>query len=503
MGTFGSYSGQLRLKNEEKDQFAKQVMKLLNYGGMMSFEEVSMYGSELGLLIPAEIFQGGECRFWYNYFEDDVWEPAGFNADDCSFRSEKIGSQEFNDVVTAVNFLYELYDENPGFAEINGEIVNSTDYVGWINHLLGTDFSMKKRFNLWENAEYYVFQRMKQRYNDPMDGVMNIIPDGMERYAISTELADLMYVKEGADALKEAEDAPGSYAADVHACRKAIYGFLYSADSPDDAVSRLMELVRSRRKQRAECGDSRLKKIAGYSLILPARVIVYLVAEYQKKNFWVLWKEIYKDVYHDEVMKSYFSGKPEGEWRRAIEAPIPPVRTSDFLRQDNWFTFRRTPEELKGKPNYYVSDDDRLYWWDGSDEVIISNETDKWLKDLAEEHHSLMCEKTEGKPEMEPFFEKFLKLLIEADKYYQRIYLFRSMFYEFLDHGNSPEYSAAVELFGRLVERNKEAGKIIEKVDGAWGLASRNVTHNAGRMQLKRYLSVMANRKLRLKYFGF
>ena len=77
------------------------------------------------------------------------------------------------------------------------------------------------------------------------------------------------------------------------------------------------------------------------------------------------------------------------------------------------------------------------------------------------------------------------------------------MFYEFLDHGNSPEYSAAVELFGRLVERNKEAGKIIEKVDGAWGLSNRNVTHNAGRMQLKRYLSVMANRKLRLKYFGF
>lgn len=102
MGTFGSYSGQLRLKNEEKDRFVKQVMKLLNYGGMMSFEEVSMYGSELGLLIPAEIFPDGECRFWYNYFEDDVWEPAGFNADDCSFRSEKIGSQEFNDVVTAV-----------------------------------------------------------------------------------------------------------------------------------------------------------------------------------------------------------------------------------------------------------------------------------------------------------------------------------------------------------------------------------------------------------------
>ena len=77
------------------------------------------------------------------------------------------------------------------------------------------------------------------------------------------------------------------------------------------------------------------------------------------------------------------------------------------------------------------------------------------------------------------------------------------MFYEFLDRGNQPEYAAAVEQFKRLGERNKDAGKIIEKARGDWDLTSRNVTHNAGRIQLKRYLSVMANKKLRVKYFGF
>ena len=87
-------------------------------------EAVNMYGSELGLLIPAKILPGGKSEFWYNYFEDAAWEPAGFDASDCDFWTNKIGSQEFNDVVTAANFLYEVHDDgNPGFVEINGEIV--------------------------------------------------------------------------------------------------------------------------------------------------------------------------------------------------------------------------------------------------------------------------------------------------------------------------------------------------------------------------------------------
>ena len=45
--------------------------------------------------------------------------------------------------------------------------------------------------------------------------------------------------------------------------------------------------------------------------------------------------------------------------------------------------------------------------------------------------------------------------------------------------------------------------KIIEKAKYSWDLTSRNVTHNAGRLRLKRYLAVMANKKLREKYFGF
>ena len=89
------------------------------------------------------------------------------------------------------------------------------------------------------------------------------------------------------------------------------------------------------------------------------------------------------------------------------------------------------------------------------------SQSDRWLRELAEEHQSLKQEYRET--ETGAFFEKFLKLLIDTEQYYKRIYPFQTMFYEFLDRGNQPEYAAAVELFKRLGERNKESEKSSKK----------------------------------------
>lgn len=66
------------------------------------------------------------------------------------------------------------------------------------------------------------------------------------------------------------------------------------------------------------------------------------------------------------------------------------------------------------------------------------------------------------------------------------------------------EYIAAVVLLKKLAdsEEYRKAGGII-KYTRRWELTSNNVTHNYARIQLKRYMSVMANRKIREKYFGF
>ena len=179
--------------------------------------------------------------------------------------------------------------------------------------------------------------------------------------------------------------------------------------------------------------------------------------------------------------------------------------TSDFLKQDGWFTFYDTPKELRGKPNYYLSDDDRLFWWDGTDEVKISEQLDKWLKELSSKHKRL--KKARNILDVGgDFLVYFINTLKDADNYYTRIMPFQSMFYEFLQNGKDPDYIAAVKLFKNLStsDEYRKSGKIIDHIRyKSWDLTSKNVTCNEARIKLKRYLSVMANRKLRKKYFDF
>ena len=469
----------------------------------MQFEEISMYGHDMGLLKPVEMYPGGKVHFHYNYFEDDAWETADFDANDAYLWSNKIGGAEFCDVITAAYTLYEVYDKEPGFAEIDGEIITTSKIVGWLNHILGTDFSMKKRFSLWRNAEDLALKHMDRDCEEVLSysDLMEFIPYELRYAAGGLEFTDLLYIINGTESLTEAEVKEGTYPDDILKCKRALESYLEEAK--EDAVDRLWELLKKNRESRKTISDKQMKKIADFSLILPARVIIYLTAEIKNFAFWEVWRELKEDVYQDEQMKSYVPEELD-LWRRQKRAdPIDPVPTSTFLRQDGCFTFWHTPDELKGVPNYYISDADRLYWWDGSDEVSISEEMDEWLKDLAKKHK----EKKENLKEenfAKDFLKTFLLLIKEIDSYYHRIYPFQNMFYEFLQNSSQKDYLAAVELLREIAdsEENRKAGEII-KYAGNWSITSKNVTHNIARLRLKRFLSVMANGKLRKKYFGF
>lgn len=362
--------------------------------------------------------------------------------------------------------------------------------------MLGTNFSMKKRYSLWDNAERFALERVED-YEEPLtvDDVMDFIPlEG--RYATGgIEFSDLMYIINGMETLTIDEIVPGTYQDDIYQCKKALEVF-FEKEKNEKAVDKVWELIKLDRDARKNIQDTDLADIAKMSLILPARVIVYLTAELKELQFWKLWKDIHKSVYHDCIMKKYASDELEQERRKAIEMPVAPVRTSEFLRQDGYFAFYNTPKELKGKPNYYISDDDRLYWWDGSDEVRISEHMDKWLKELARQHKELQAKLSGEEGKQNDFLSAFLSLLVEIDSHYKRIYPFQSMFYEFLQNSGSDEYWAALELLRKISDGNKENGKIIEKASIDWSITSRNVTHNIGRLKLKRYLSVMANKEL-------
>ena len=509
MGTFASYHGSAFIPEELRKQFSEQMMKILNYGGMMQFESVKLYGRKLYLLKPVKIHTGGEIDFHFNYFEDDGWETAGFDSHKAKLYSNKIGSREFNSVILAAYTLYELYDPDPGFATVNGEIVDSYYIVAWINNLLGTEYTLGKRINrLWELAENYVLPNDKKDFETLSYGeLMRMIPKELLKAAGELDLADLCYIINGTESLETSDVIQGTYPADVFECKNRIRRYFESTEAPNSEEV-LWNLLQKDKAQRTDTSDPNLQEVAEMTIFLPARVIVYLASELLEQEFWENWNKLRTSVYHDEEIKGYADPKLTGLRNEILSEPIPGLSTSEFLREDSWFTFRSTPEELRDKPEYFVSDDDRLYWWDGSDEVIISDETDSWLKELAERHAALMTDndtnKSNCEAETDSFVKGFIALLAEIENTYKRIFPFQDMFYEFMQNGNKREFQAAVALLHELSEENKDEGNAIRYMSShSWDMNSRKITFNPGRIRMKRFMSVMANKKLRRRYFNF
>lgn len=63
------------------------------------------------------------------------------------------------------------------------------------------------------------------------------------------------------------------------------------------------------------------------------------------------------------------------EKKETIETePFSEITTSEYFRQTGYTAFWHMPGEEIMKPDYILTDDDRLYWWDGTDEVVISED---------------------------------------------------------------------------------------------------------------------------------
>ena len=71
MGSYAGYQGKSRIAKRDQTAFSRQMVKILNYGGMMGFDVVYALDHEIGLLRPAKLYPGGKTIFYYNYFEDE------------------------------------------------------------------------------------------------------------------------------------------------------------------------------------------------------------------------------------------------------------------------------------------------------------------------------------------------------------------------------------------------------------------------------------------------
>ena len=201
MGTYVWYSGVADYPPEKRKRIKENILKILDAGGMMQVESVKNNNQELYVLCKPEKDQNNRILWNFNYYEDDMWETASLDCNNLQIYSNKVGNAEYKDVMLALYMLEELEDSGIGFTECNGDVVSEEKYVGWINQILGTNYSFRKRFNLWENAEWYVENENYEEMYISMEEFLNLIPVNLRYAAGGTELADLMWIINGTSSL--------------------------------------------------------------------------------------------------------------------------------------------------------------------------------------------------------------------------------------------------------------------------------------------------------------
>ena len=498
MGTFAGYTGGMDVPEEERDDFTRKILKLLNYAGMMNFEVINMFGIELGLLKEVELDENGRAFFHYNYFEDDTWEDAGYNSKTGKFFTGKVGVKEFCNAVLAAYTLYECYDQTLGLTWLDADMVGCTGYTAWINHLFSNQYTMERRVK-------YFFDLMAQAtienssYKENLEEwIYDICPRVKEAALDKCDFIDLILIQMGTDEIdtfaenmrESGEFGLYQYICDISACKEAVIRCFDNTD-PETTEERIWDLLKleieDRKAYENKLSDS-VAEIAEYTLFLPARVIVYLTAECVDQDFWEIWEDIGETVYDDEIRKQYESDSEKAYRKSAMDKPIEPISTSTFLSAYGTF---------------YETDADRLYWWDGTEEVTISDDLELWLQRLKKKYIEILKNTSKSTIRTDQFMKNFMKLLKEIDNKYHRIFAFSQMFYEFIDNSEQPEYQAAIELLRVLADENEEIGRMPENAERYWSMLESEHVHNIGRLRIKRYLSLLANKKLRKKYLDF
>ena len=175
MGTFADYIGTMDVPENQCAEYARQMLGLLHAGGMMSVNEVGLFGHRIRLLYPPELDETGRAWGCYNYFEDDFWESWGLNANTGTFSSNKIGGGAFCTAVLAGYVLTALSCQSYSVVTVDGSYVRERPFIGWINGVLGTQYTDWRSTQLWE-IERLLHKDGCDEYNKDLTGLIHDVP---------------------------------------------------------------------------------------------------------------------------------------------------------------------------------------------------------------------------------------------------------------------------------------------------------------------------------------
>ena len=482
------------IPESKKAEFIERIGKLFHAGGMMNVTCVHMYEKKIPMFHKVTI-HNDEMVFRYNYFEDDAWEDAGFNKDNCYIWSGKIGWSHFRLAMISAYVLKELYYDGVAVTHADGETITSWAFVGWINYLFNEKYHVKN-FDPWKlfetlhycdgyEKEYLMdFDFGNTRYafigRCEIDAILNGIQDMIQRYDSSKkdvlEEAAFDNMRSLITQLKKYKDlstqADGVQLKEL----KSIIRAYYETDNPKFYNSPADEL---------------LKNILIHLFFCDAPALaIKTISELYNKDFWELWDTI-KDVVHRKSMILYNNN----------DRYVLPLPTHKL---------------------FHISQDDMIYYWEENGDIEFSPTLLKWFDSLKKQYDEIAKSEFYIKHPL----KYIINLLDEAYEEYYQICTFAEFFEETIEHLNDARYLSLWKLFDQMVHdpELKKAGDVIfvpdgpeheneglhywgeqpkRRLTGYWHHMESNKKFNKARQTLRRYLALVANKPLRYKVFGF
>lgn len=503
MGTFAMLFRKegAEIPAEKKEEFRARVEKLFQMGGMMEMERIQLCGKKTATIKKASMHDYG-MDFYYNYFEDDCWENAGFSLKRGSVWSNKIGWMQFHLAVVAAYVLESLYIDGSAAVMVNGEFITSQAYIGWINYLFQTQYHQKNN-DLWALFEAAHDQPDMDLERFDWDSLIQDLYGLIGYYEINAVLKGTAAVEKKFDALlgdgkNEKSDTLKFF--DFARELKAAVNQFHKANNRDEEqqLSLIVEMLRFYYEQddilidvSKKYEDEDLERIYLLAALTDAPAYVFqVISEAYDVDFWKLWERV-KDV---------------------------AKRKGILCRTEN----RKEAESISTMELFKVTSDDMIIFWDDDKNIQFSQELKNWFNGLKSRFDILV----ESGDVVENSLGWILELMEYADENYFRIYCFSDFFKETVEHLNDRRFWALWKIYDEMLHdpAMEEAGSVVFVPDGPeyehvglyylgtpprrrlkanWDMIDQDERNNRARVTFRRYMALLGNKKLRREIFGF
>lgn len=494
MGSFADFYKEenAKIREEKRDEFEERIEKVFDFGGMMELKSIQLYDKKIITIKRAQMNEDG-IGVSYNYFEDNFWEPAGYDRKKQEVWSNKIGWSCFSRIILAAHALEEMYIDGTAFTLYNGKIVLNGAYIGWINYLFNEKYHIKN-YDIWNAFEFMHYdknldEKIGEWYWHGMKNIAYI--SGCEVCAI------LEGVQEALDRFSDFQNNIEERL--IHEkMQMLIEGIeilkLYMESMAEDKelnVWKIMEWIRRfyKGEELIEFEEGLKRRVEFLLTVIDATdapaLCTKILAEKYEKDFWDLW----------ETVKDVVSRKSENEYY------LIPYQTEDFLN---------------------ISKDDMIPWWSENCNWEVSDELQLWFDEWKSLYDELMHQEYEERN----WLEYIIQLLKYADDNYYQIYAFNNFWEETLSNLQDKKYMSLWKVFESMVydPKMKEAGEVIFVPEGpeyenkgihyweetskrrlkrTWDITPHNEKNNMARVKLRRYMALLGNTQLRKCVFGF